>query len=448
MWPSIFTGLPPSGHGRFCGSQLRPGTYDVHGFIDSTMGGEPFWAALGRQGRRVAVIDAPHTDPTPDLNGWQVSGWGSHEGPRFARTAPVPMAADLVERFGRHPADTGCDGYARRGELPRLRRDLLAGISRKGDLAEFFLDREAWDLFFVVFGESHCAGHNFWHLHDRDHPRHDRALADDVGDPLVDVYQALDAEFGRLLEGVAADTMVLLVLSHGMGPNYQANFVLPTILARLERALGGAPPFIGAREYLGHAQRAVARRTRKRLGLASDTPLDVLSRSRRFSRLPNNDSCGAIRFNVVGRDPAGRVRPGQEYDELCGALERELRALVNLETGQPLVREVLRTSDCYDELDPSRWPDLFVEWNRDAPVRAIGSPTIGRIDCEFPGIQTGDHRPAGLVVAAGPSIAPGRLDDPIEGARIAPTICSLLDCELPYSDQAPLGIFVRVRTPE
>ena len=221
------------------------------------------------------------------------------------------MAADLVERFGRHPADTGCDGYPRRGELPRLRRDLLAGVSRKGDLAEFFLDREAWDLFFVVFGESHCAGHHFWHLRDRDHPRHDRALADDVGDPLVDVYQALDAEFGRLLEGVAADTMVLLVLSHGMGPNYRRTSCSRRF-SLVSTALGGAPPFIGAREYLGHAQRAIARRARKRLGLTSDTPLDVLSRSRRFSRLPNNDSCGAIRFNVVGRDPAGRVHPGQD----------------------------------------------------------------------------------------------------------------------------------------
>jgi hypothetical protein len=168
--PSLLAG--PFRAWPFLWIAATPGTYEVHQFFDSETAGEQVWAALGRQGLRTAVIDVPDTDPIPDLNGWQISGWGNHEGRRLVRTAPTSLAADVIERFGRHPAEKSCDQYARRDALPELRRDLLAGISRKGDLAEFFLDREEWDLFFVVFSESHCAGHNCWHLHDRDHSRY------------------------------------------------------------------------------------------------------------------------------------------------------------------------------------------------------------------------------------------------------------------------------------
>ena len=45
----------------------------------------------------------------------------------------------------------------------RRRRRCRAICSTEGD----------WDLFFTVFGESHCAGHQFWKMHDETHPWHD-----------------------------------------------------------------------------------------------------------------------------------------------------------------------------------------------------------------------------------------------------------------------------------
>ena len=35
---------------------------------------------------------------------------------------------------------------------------------------------------------------------------------------------------------------------------------------------------------------------------------------------PNNFVVGGVRINLMGREAEGRVRPGSELDELCGAI--------------------------------------------------------------------------------------------------------------------------------
>src|SRR5262249_39827333 len=146
VWPSIFTGASPARHGRFSGVQLRPASYELEQFDPSQLRAEPLWSALSREGRRCAVVDVPHTAPTPDFNGAQLCGWGNPDGSHVFRTSPPRLAAEIIDRFGRSPANT-CDSSARRDALPEMQRDLLAAISRKADLVEFLADEEDWDLF-------------------------------------------------------------------------------------------------------------------------------------------------------------------------------------------------------------------------------------------------------------------------------------------------------------
>jgi predicted AlkP superfamily phosphohydrolase/phosphomutase len=106
-------------------------------------------------------------------------------------------------------------------------------------------------------------------------------------------------------------------------------------------------------------------------------------------------------------------------------LSRELLAIVNTETGQPVVRRVLRTRELYDGDRIDYLPDLLVEWNWETPVRSIASPAIGRICGEYEWVRTGDHRPPGLLIARGPGIAAGRID-PVDITDIGPTVAALL----------------------
>jgi predicted AlkP superfamily phosphohydrolase/phosphomutase len=438
VWPSFFTGTWPGRHGRYCYAQLRPGTYEAHRVHATDVRGEPFWAALGRAGHRTAIVDVPQTHVAGWLgDGIHVVDWGRHDPNVGFQTWPSELASDIIDRFGMHPVER-CDNYARAGAFGELTRGLLAGIDRKADLVEFLLDQDDWSLFLVVFSESHCVGHACWFLHDREHPRHDAGLAAALGDPLLDVYEALDGALGRLLARVGDETLVLLLLSHGMGPHYDGNFLLDEILLRIEAA---NRPF-GRVRRVGPELRRVARRAvrggRRRLGLspARRAPFDG---ARPFFQIPNNDVYGGIRINQIGREPSGRVAPGRDFDRACDLIAEGLATWTNLETGEPLVRAVLRTADLYQGPGTAAMPDLLVEWNRDRPIRSIAAPGCGRIDGEWTGARSGDHRSGGMLFARGLGGEPGSKHEPVRVVDLAPTICAALGTPLIETDGRPLA---------
>ena len=97
-----------------------------------------------------------------------------------------------------------------------LEKALLTGIKRRSAICRDLLSREPWDLFFTVFGETHSAGHYFWHL-SQDHPlgRGKRAAGDD---PLLRVFQAVDRAIGEIMT-LRPDADVLLFSPEGIAAN-------------------------------------------------------------------------------------------------------------------------------------------------------------------------------------------------------------------------------------
>jgi predicted AlkP superfamily phosphohydrolase/phosphomutase len=432
VWPTFATGVNAGRHGRYCFGQLRPGTYAVHR-TGPDLPTEPFWRPLSRAGRRVAIIDIPHTRPDPDINGIQLVDWARHDPNVGFCTAPVELAGEVVEGFGSQPSDT-CDVYARRGALGELRDDLVDGIGRKADLCESYLGDGGWDVFAVAFSGSHCGGHQGWALHDPSHPRHDSVMADRVGDPIVDVYEAQDAALGRILAVAGSDATVMVLLSHGMGPHYDATFMLSEMLRRIAAKRSRPSRFAETREL---ARRAIGRVARTPGGRTPGAFMWYVDGGRPYFTVPNNDVYGGVRINLKRREPGGLVAPGREYDDVCQMLEHELMTWTNLETGQPLVQRVAPVDDYYAGPERATLPDLVVEWNRTAPIRSIGSPDYGRIAREYAGNRTGDHIPGGLLVTRGPGIAPAPTNGAIPMVDLAPTICSAVDVELAGVDGTP-----------
>lgn len=441
VWPSIFTGVTPGRHGTYFCDQLRTGTYEIAEFFARDVKHEAFWGPLGRAGRRVALFDVPKAPVTEGLNGIMITDWGTHDAEEPTASWPAPLAAEIVRTYGGSPF-VRCD-YVMRGPDPEatLREQLLARIETKTRIALDLMGRDAWDLFAVGFGDSHCVGHQCWHLHDPTHPRHDPELAARVGDAMVDVYVALDRALGRLLACAGGGTTAMVLLSHGMAAHYDATFLLDDVLRRLEgvraplrrRALDVArdawrklpPPF--TERFRGVAQRVHRH---------PDAPERA---RRRFFAVPTNSNCAGIRINRVGREPAGLVRPGPELEALVAKLSADLHELVDAETGRPVVKEVLRSDQLFPGEHTDDLPDLLVRWNRDRLIRAVASPKIGCVSGEDRGTRrTGDHRPEGLVLVRGAGIAAGPLAEAVHAEDVAPTIAALLGVALPDVDGAPI----------
>jgi len=179
-------------------------------------------------------------------------------------------------------------------------------------------------------------------------------------------------------------------------------------------------------------RRALHRRRRSREGF-----VHAVDGSRRFFQIPNNDVHGGVRINLAGREPAGLIEPGNEFDATCEIIEDGLADWRNAETDAPLVRGVARTSEHYAGPAMADLPDLLVEWDQSAPIRSVTSPRYGRIDREFTGVRTGDHRPGGRVIVCGPSTMSGQEVSPVSSLDLAPTICAALDVPTEEFDGRP-----------
>lgn len=447
VWPSFFTGLSPSRHGRYCYRQIRSGSYEITSFRASEIKAEPFWAGLDRLGKRVAVIDVPKTFLCNDFNGLQIVDWGTHDpDPAGFCASPPSVGEEIISRFGRDPVGICDRKRTSAAQFELLRDQLVQRVEIKTDLSRYFLDRGEWDLFLTVFSESHCVGHQCWHLHDVSHPRHDPMIAGSIGDPIKDVYRATDAAIGALLKHVGSETDVVVLASHGMGPHYDATFILGEMLERIEKMRLSNPKrrIAGVVRWCWNKLPARLRvnlrplRTpiRRTIGQIVPTP-DI--GTRKCFEVPNNDVYGGIRINLAGREPNGRVRPGHEFDNFCEALTRDLLSFVNLETGKPLVRNVIRTADFYEGEQIAELPDLLVEWDRVAPISRVYSDVTGTIEGKYRGIRSGDHKPDGVFFAVGPSFGAGRLDSSVSIMDFAPTVADLLGVSLPRVDGVSLS---------
>jgi predicted AlkP superfamily phosphohydrolase/phosphomutase len=438
IWPSLFTGVNPGRHGRYFYRQLKLGTYDIERFVEDTdFGHRPFWEFLSEAGRQVAVIDIVKAPLSKDLNGVQLCDWMTHDRTGPARSWPAQLLAEVVARYGSDPFDGHTDEFKERTaeELSALRDAMIERVSTKISLCERFMDQRSWDLFMVSFPDAHDIGHQSWHLHDHSHANYETQWGERFGDPVKAVYVALDGAVGRLLDRVDPQTTVVLFAGPGMGPDYTGNFLFENLLRRLD----GRPE--KDRNLIPHAilkclWPAPIRRFGQRINAAKH--LYSMSRRRCFS-VPHNENAGAIRINLFGREPGGRIRPGAEYDTYCRTLTRELLELTNADTGKPVVREVVRVSDICHGKYVEHLPDMLAVWARDAPIRAVSSPKVGIVHGHpVIGARTGDHNSDCVLYVQGPSVNARGEMPPIQVEDIAPTITALLDTPLPDCDGSPI----------
>jgi len=445
MWTTLYTGAGPGTHGCFFPYQMQRGTYRSVRHRSIGIRPQPFWNTLSRAGKRVAVFDVPLAPLSETINGVQLVDWMTHGG-NYGRplSHPEAFASEVTGRFGTDPVEP-CDAVVRDARGYRELRDrMLQRIDRKEAAVTDCLLGDDWNLFFTVFADPHCVGHNCWHFHDATHPEHE-APADDANDLMLDIYATVDAAIGRILERVDPDTTVVFFAGPGMGPNYTASLLLDTVLERLEGSSSGESEEESNFESLKSLYRRLLPATVQSAlrPLADGIDQSVLAKGRRNRRafvVPHADINGAIRINLVGREPNGLVRAGAEYDEFCERLTRELYAIVNDETGGPVVRNIRRMREFHPGPFCEDVDDLVVEWNREAPIRSMSSPGIGTLRAGQPVARTGDHRPDCLFVIRGTGIRQGEIDHPFAVTDIAPTLCFLLGVSTDDMEGTPIEL--------
>jgi predicted AlkP superfamily phosphohydrolase/phosphomutase len=465
-WMTISTGAEVGSHRYWNWLEVDPETYELCPTTPRASRRRPFWQHLDAAGALVAVLDVPHADALEGFGGVLLKEWGCHDRHHGTASVPPSFLEHLDATVGRHygglPHPGGSDAFApcdytlragavrTPGEEHQLRDLLLQGVAQKRRASVALLADGGWDVFVSVHGEGHCVGHQLWHVHDPSHPRHDPEVAALLGDPLVDVYRALDASIGAHRAEAGPDATFMLLCNHGMGPHYDGDHLLDEVLTRIDPALNGprrpgrATQLAGAllerapASLRSPARAAVAGLVRRRAASAPPPPSHPSGPgpARSFFAIPGNTTVGAIRFNLQGREAQGLVAPA-DLPALRAAVADSLLGLIDVATGRPAVAAVVVSDDVLERAPHDRLPDLFVEWERDHLLDTVWSPEVGTVTAPYEHWRTGDHNDRGLVVVAGPGIAAGRRAEPLALTDIAPTVCALAGAALPGADGRP-----------
>ncbi|MHA7815620.1 MAG: alkaline phosphatase family protein [Pseudohaliea sp.] len=441
LWPTFYTAASPAEHGRYAFRQLAKGSYSTRVTSPSELPVAPFWHHLSEAGRRVALLDVPSAVATGPLNGKQLAYWGPHDVEGECHSWPPQWRGEFLARYGKEPVgecDFGGNGPR---SLPAFRDDLLARLETRLEFSLDVLEEEPWDLFCTVFSEPHCVGHQAWHLHDASHPRYDAELAALAGDPVRDVYRAIDRAMGQLIGSAGDDARVLIYSSQGMGPAYSGEHLIDRILAARDGGRGLSASgslyhrLFALRQYIPAALHspfgAVKNRLRNRL-----QSTDWAGRPC-FALPPSNSSTSCIRLNIRGREPDGVLAPGAEQEAYTASLCADLEALVDPQSGRPLVRRAYPREACYPGDKCPQFPDVLVEWDGRAPITAASGPGIATVQGNSPSRRSGDHRPSGFALLCG---AHGcGLQGSISSQALVPTICQWLGVADAYPAHAAVA---------
>lgn len=449
-WPSLVTGTSPARHEAYCHIRPRPGDYRDQDFRSKDIAAPALWQTLSRAGGRCLVLDSPWSPilgagDTGESGSKQAGSWGSHDSNHF-ETWPPTWADELRARYGK-PLREPCDAVPHTDAgLETMVSQLVRRIETRVALLEHELDAGAWDLVWAIFSEAHCAGHQLWHLHDEAHPHHPAALRQRLGeDPFLSVYRALDRALERLADRAGPDTHLVVFASHGVGPELGAAHLFPMILDRLEGRTPGLPARLfrlarAAWRSLPPGLRAWTRVPNRHVVGARQAADERDRPTRRCYFLDNNTASGAIRINLAGREPAGRVAPGAEYDALCAELIGKLWELRDEATGKPVVRRAYRVDELYPGPGLGVLPDILLDFDQTLPVAWVVSPDVGRVGGSPPVVRSGDHpvEARGLLCVRGPGVAAATTGAPVACVDLAPTIAHWLGHDLGEVDGRPV----------
>lgn len=438
IWVSVFSGLSRAQHNYFFLRQVEPGTYNLVTFNGKRADAQPFWHAFRERNKKIAIADIPDIAPIPGIPGFQLADWAVHY-PFFS------PAAEPRELYTQARRALGSLTRIDEKLLSRFEDDvhifqrLVERIEKKGAFLRELLQRDTYDLITIVFGETHTASHQFWRY--RPEPNPD-APPNQLTHAIREVYVRIDRELGLILQQVPQDANVFLIGSNGV------ENVLPTqgLVEAFMRQLGyqiAAPPSAHRMDPLSLARRAMPEEWRIALGKLA--PAQVQARILANQLRTNSDwsrtraypipatYASFLRVNLRGREPAGIVAPGHEYDALLCEIESDLSQLIDPQTNAPAIRRVDRATKLYG-CDPHPYlPDLIAQWqpsNHFVPHVHHPRAELHQVKPGF--YRENEHSFNGFIAAAGPRIqAKGRIDE-VSILDLTPTFLLLLNEEQPY----------------
>jgi predicted AlkP superfamily phosphohydrolase/phosphomutase len=218
-WVSFQTGLSPLVHGVFGFQKTNGKLFSAKDIKQPT-----FWHLAGEKGKKSAIINMPLTYPPKPLNGCLITSFLTPPKSNFAY--PIQLQEQLKKL--NYQVDIMFEklGFAPEKKLSsqqkkKLFKDLKSLINSRKRAGNLIINKENWDIFFILFKASDVAQHFFWK----------QKLT-------LEIYQEIDRAIRKLVENQRKKypktrTNILVISDHGFHPTAKNDICFYPLLRQL-----------------------------------------------------------------------------------------------------------------------------------------------------------------------------------------------------------------------
>jgi predicted AlkP superfamily phosphohydrolase/phosphomutase len=413
-WPSFLTGVDPADHGVYDILETVPGTHKQYPVTYRSIKERTFVEDLSAAGRTGVYADVPLMFPPPAIDGRVVAGGVLPKGRQF--THPADLEQELAKAGVPWPIN-GMSWTTYRNRPEPYLAEALHITGKRIRAAEWLMDNTDWDLFASVWVSVDRTQHCLSSHVGPDHPDYARLSRTPLAAKVRDIYKQLDDAIGSFVSRTRQDDIVLFMSDHGFQSCTRA-INMDRLLKRL-----GYLEFSAANVVFGPMQwgpmRKVARKVYDVLGLHGKVSLPqpvVWSKTRAYTSIRSTGE--GVSINLAGREPDGIVDPG-DFERVRDGLMDRLSSFVDPKTGRKPVKAIYRREEVFKGKHADSAPDILME-----PAEGY-SLTHAKSAIEDADWVSGDHRPEGVIVAAGPKVT--AFDQQPLLIDLAPTILAALD---------------------
>jgi len=444
-WTSLMTGKNPGKHGIFHFTEAVPRSYQFRYVNAATRRAPSLWRLLSNHGLRVGVMNVPMTFPPEPVNGFLIAGLDTpSEQTEF--TYPASLKQELRRAVPNYRLDARFLGHMRDDASRAAVLKEMQDIERsRVDAMLYLMNQQPLDFGMVVFTSTDQGQHHFW-----------KYLADPTSqfhDAILQIYQNIDENVARLLDALPEETTVILLSDHGFGAMSERLFYLNRWLEQAgllklkpqtagmkgmglrwaqsaERWLRQHLPESAKRRLLGMFPQAQQR-------LATMTSLGAVdwSQTKAFAS-EMGATAASIYINEEGRFPQGIVRRS-DVSRVCTDITDALLSLRDPDTGETVIKGVLRREEVYHGPCTERAPHLLIAWWEEGACAVKPSFRGGDKRQIFDKRSTddlgwsGNHRRNGVLFLCGQGVRRGATISDASIMDIAPTVFYRLGLPIP-----------------
>lgn len=450
-WTTFMTGKNPGKHAVYDFTERIHGTYKLR-FLNATFRrAKSLWRILSESGLRVGVMGLPVTFPPEDINGFMISGFDSPVArkidPSFVR--PVELYQEIKEQFGDYKISELLENYMNESWYHSAREKIEDSLDKKAKTALYLYQKEPWDCFMVLFGESDTAAHHFWKFYDNSSPRYEH-VSGVLSNIIPYIYQKLDNVVERFVEKLWEDTSIIIVSDHGFGgigikaisinkwleqegflsQNFQSSLIDRGLELLKETGLKYSP-----HSFQELVFRSSLKRVAQQIEASSRFSGIQWDRTSAFSEDVGYFPC--VHINLQGREPKGIVSQ-TGYEKIRDSIIEKISAWKDPYTEKPIVRNAWKREVIYKGDYVPLAPDIILDLNTDHGYSYLCLPhnyfssdkTCKKLKKdELSGIRrlsmSGSHRPEGIFLFSGDILSvSGKLSEGVDLQDICPTVLS------------------------